>query len=358
MNLKLNKIKYSKRHRSFLSQNIDHLFKLIFGRKKYGFKKDLKLVLLVLPFVFVSCTNTKSSKDDNRIESNLEEHTDTLDQEEKSKSIELIVNKDVPIRSYFKWMDSIVAEHNENNNYVIDEYIIVHNNKWIIDTLAHTDYYYLMDKGIFNEDSQALLALEKEQVLVIPDSIETEQLKMRISNTSLDLNIPEFRLRIIQDDKEIYKFPVRVGKVGRKYMAMARSEVQMRTQTGTGEIIRVNKKPTFANPINNLKYTTTSRDDKKRTQLPAIPWLEPSIDGRSVGQLIHPTTNLETLEKASSNGCIGLRESDAWIVYYYAPLGTKVVIRYDLEGENDDGEPVEFENIYPGFEKKEVKLKT
>ncbi|MBJ7881374.1 L,D-transpeptidase [Gelidibacter salicanalis] len=259
------------------------------------------------------------------------------------------VNKDVPIRGYFKWMDSVVADHNQRHSYDINEYILVHHNKWIIDTLAHTDYYYLMDKGIFNEDSQSLVALQKNQVLIIPDSLETQNLRIQLSHTFLELNIPEFRIRIIQDDKELYKFPVRVGKVGKKYMEMAKGNVDMRTKPGVGEIIRVNKKPTFANPTTNRKYHRTTRDDGKSTMLPAIPWLEPSINGRSLGQLIHPTTNLETLGKASSNGCIGLRESDAWIVYYYAPLGTKIVIKYELQGKNNQGELVSFKDIYPGF---------
>lgn len=299
-------------------------------------------LLLIFSLTLVSCLNTTKSNSD--------EDKSTHDNKLAEIPIEMIVNKDVPIRSYFKWMDSIVAEHNQTHNYPIDEYIIVHNNNWIIDTLAHTDYYYLMDKGIFNEDSQSLLALKKDQVLLIPDSIQTQKIRTQLDSTSLELNIPEFRLRIIQEGKEIYKFPVRVGKVGKKYLAMAKGNVDMRTQTGEGEIIRVNKKPTFANPQNNRKYVRTNRDDGKNTALPAIPWIEPSIDGRSVGQLIHPTTNLATLEKPSSNGCIGLRESDAWIVYYYAPLGTKVVVKYELQGKNDAGEEVQFENIYPGFE--------
>lgn len=309
------------------------------------------IVLLISSLMLVGCLNSKKV-DINEETSNeiVIAETDSLKQEITPSSIELIVNKDVPIRSYFKWMDSIVADHNQTHNYPIDEYIIVHRNIWIIDTLAHTDYYYLMDKGIFNEDSQSLIALQKDQVLIIPDSLEAQNLRTQLCNTYLELNIPEFRLRIFQDEKEIYKFPVRVGKTGKKYMAMAKGTVDMRTKPGIGEIIRVNKNPTFANPTTNLKYTKTNRDDGKRTALPAIPWLEPSINGRSVGQLIHPTTNLVTLEKASSNGCIGLRESDAWIVYYYAPLGTKVIIKYELQGKNDAGETVEFENIYPGFE--------
>lgn len=308
----------------------------------------MKHILIVfLSLTFVGCINSNKTTHEGQPEADL---NDTLKVEEQVIPIEVVVNKDVPISSYFKWMDSIVANHNQAHNYSIDEYLIVHHNKWIIDTLANTDYYYLMDKGIFNEDSQALIALEKDQVLRIPDSLEAQDLKTQLSNTYLELNIPEFRLRIIQNEKELYKFPVRVGKVGKKYMAMAKGNVDMKTKTGNGEIVRVNKEPTFANPVNNRPYKKTVRDDGKVTALPAIPWLEPSINGMRVGQLIHPTTNLATLERASSNGCIGLRESHAWIVYYYAPLGTKLVSKYELQGTNDEGESVTFKDIYPGFE--------
>lgn len=170
--------------------------------------------------------------------------------------------------------------------------------------------------------------------------------------THLEINIPEFKLQIIQDGRELYNFLVRVGRNDKVYMAMAKREVDMRTMPGKGEIIRVNKNPAFINPQNNLRYYTTKRDDGKRTSLPAIPWLEPAIEGRRIGQLIHPTTNLETLGKAISNGCIGLRESDAWIVYYYAPIGTKVHFKYELERLNNKGETLRFKDIYPGYENK------
>ena len=63
------------------------------------------------------------------------------------------------------------------------------------------------------------------------------------------------------------------------------------------------------------------------------------------GQLIHPTTNPESLGKAYSNGCIGTKEADAWVIYYYAPLSTKVIIRYDLTVKKD-GEKQELKDIY------------
>src|SRR5690554_2549259 len=190
------------------------------------------IILLSFSLILVGCQNAnkvdieEKSNNNNNIEI---VETDSLKQE-IAKPIEIVVNKDVPIRSYFKWMDGIVADYNQAHNYEVDEYIIVHNNKWIIDTLAHTDYYYLMDRGIFNEDSQSLLALTKNQVLVIPDSIQTQNIKAQLCNTSLELNIPEFRLRIIQNEKEIYKFPVRVGQTGKRYMAMAKATVDMRTK--------------------------------------------------------------------------------------------------------------------------------
>lgn len=307
-----------------------------------------RILFFALPLIILSCQN--SEKKDGGKTTDLE-NTGMA----KEAPIKIHLDKDVPIKSYFKWMDSIVEEHNAKHNYAIDEYIIVHNNSWIIDTLAHTDYYYLQEKGIYSEDPQALLALTKSQVVLIPDSIQTQKLRENLSNTHLELNIPEYRLRIIQNDQELYKFPVRVGKTGSKYMAMAKRKVDMRTMPGIGEIIRVNKDPVYMNPVDNKKYEKTNRDDGKRTGLPAIPWLEPAINGRSIGQLIHPTTNLATLEKTASNGCIGLRESDAWITYYYAPMGTKVVIKYELEGKNEQGETLQYEDIYPGFDKIEMK---
>ncbi|EPR73789.1 hypothetical protein ADIWIN_1149 [Winogradskyella psychrotolerans RS-3] len=249
-------------------------------------------------------------------------------------------------------MDSLVTTQNEKSNYSIDEYIIVRFNPWILDTLAHTDYYYLKEKGIFNEDSQSLLALQKGQILVLPDSIQTLNIRERMANTYIDVNVPEFKLRIIENGKELHRFPVRVGQNNQRYLEMAKREVDMRTKPGIGKIVRVNKAPLFINPKDNHKYYTTKRDDNNVTKLPAIPWIEPEINGQRFGQLIHPTTNMATLGKAYSNGCIGLRESDAWFVYYYAPLNTKVVIRYDLRGKDEEGNDIQLTNIYPGFENK------
>ena len=74
--------------------------------------------------------------------------------------------------------------------------------------------------------------------------------------------------------------------------------------------------------------------------------METEINGIKNGQLIHPTTNPETLNKAYSNGCIGTKEADAWVIYYYAPIGTKIKIRYDLNDVDSRGKPVILKDIY------------
>jgi L,D-transpeptidase ErfK/SrfK len=128
----------------------------------------------------------------------------------------------------------------------------------------------------------------------------------------------------------------------------------LRTSTGTGTIARINKNPKYINPVDNEVYEETTRDDGKVTKLPRIPWLDPKLDGRRIGQLIHPTTNPNSLGKAFSNGCIGLKEADAWRVYYYAPIGTKVVFRYDLQVVNPAGDTIRLRDIY-GYAKKKKK---
>lgn len=127
---------------------------------------------------------------------------------------------------------------------------------------------------------------------------------------------------------------------------MAGREISLRTPIGEGEIVRIEKNPTFINPSNNHRYYATRRDDGMYTKLPLIPWLEPSIGGVRPGALIHPTTNPETLGKAYSNGCVGTPEGAAWRIYYYAPLGTKVRFRYDLDIVTEAGDTLHLEDIY------------
>ncbi|SMO64677.1 L,D-transpeptidase [Fodinibius sediminis] len=252
----------------------------------------------------------------------------------------------VKVKDYFEVMDDIVHRYDSLLSYPVSEHLIIRNNPWVIDSLAATDYYHLKERGITNLDPKELPIFRPGQHLVIPDSAAADSLNRLFKQTYLDLNIPEFKLRVRQGERTVYEFPVRVGRDERKYLAMAGRVMDLRTRSGEGTIVRHIKNPVFINPVNNHVYHVTRRDDGTVTRLPNIPWLEPEINGVRYGQLIHPTTNIETLGKAYSNGCIGTSEAAAWYLYYYAPPGTRIVIRYDLEIVDENGRTTRLQNVY------------
>ena len=180
----------------------------------------------------------------------------------------------------------------------------------------------------------------------IPSKEQTEAIMSRLSRICIDVNIPEYKLRIYEGDIVVHECPVRVGKNERKYLSLAGHEVDLRTPIGKGTIVRIARDPWYINPVNGKRYHRTRRDDGRYTALPRIPFLEPEIDHRRGGALIHPTTNRSTLGKAISNGCVGLSEADAWTVYYHAPLGTCVRFRYELAVRDSLGKEVRMEDIY------------
>ena len=256
------------------------------------------------------------------------------------------VPRDIRIASYFAFMDSLVAKYDTLTPYPLSEHLIVRANSWIIDTLENTDYYRRIALGRFVFDQRAEVVLKAGDTLLLPGPQTAAGLLAMMNATRLDINIPSFRLQIIEGDRTLYSFPVRVGKNQHKFLAMAGREADLRTLTGTGEIIRINRNPVFYDPVTGKSFKYTKRDDRNYTLMPQIPWLEPAIDGRRYGQMIHPTTNPATLGKAASNGCIGLGEADSWRVYYYAPMGTGVVIRYDLTEVTKQGDTLRYKDIY------------
>jgi len=256
------------------------------------------------------------------------------------------ITHDIAISEYFDYMDSLVNAYDSVVPYSLSEHLLVHANPWIIDTLANTDYYRMMARDSFVYDQRKLLVLKSMDSIMIPDSLLAVSLMNSFKKTHLDINIPEFKFRIYKDTALLYTFPVRVGKNTKKYLAMGDKITDLRTITGRGEIVRLERNPKFYNPVDQKRFYLTKRDDKKTTLMPQIPWIETEVNGVRNGQMIHPTTNPKTLGKASSNGCIGTRESDAWIIYYYAPLGTAITIRYDLEIHNEIGTNVKLKDIY------------
>lgn len=256
------------------------------------------------------------------------------------------VTKAVNIGAYFKFVDAIVQQYDSLVPYPLTEHLLVRANAWLIDTLENTDYYHLMERDSFVYDQRQMLALRPGDTLYLPGEKTAATLLNRMQATYLDINIPSFQLRIVEGDSVLHTFPVRVGKNQKKFLALAGNLVDLRTRTGTGEIVRISRDPLFLDPVTGKKFKYTRRDDRRTTRMPLIPWIEPSINGIRHGQMIHPTTNPSTLGKASSNGCIGLKEADAWRVYYYAPIGTKVVVRYDLMEILATGDTLRYEDVY------------
>lgn len=261
------------------------------------------------------------------------------------------VAQPVVVAGYFQFMDDLVQQYDSLVPYPLSEHLIVRANPWLLDTLENTDYYRQMERGNFVADQRKMVVLHPGDTLSLPGPKTAETLLSKIQNTRLDINIPAFQLHIIEGDSILYTFPVRVGKKQDKFLAMAGREVDLRTQTGSGEIVRINRFPVFYDPVTGQEFKYTKRDDRKTTRMPQIPWLEPAIEGRRIGQMIHPTTNPKTLGKAASNGCIGTREADAWRIYYHAPVGTKVTIRYDLMEITAQGDTLRWKDVYE-YEKK------
>ena len=258
----------------------------------------------------------------------------------------IIVPKNVKIKNYFNYLDSVVKSINETESYNLTEHLFVRFNPWIIDSLAATDYYSMIEKDSFVYNQKEMIVLKKGDQLLVPDSTAIDSLLTIFNSTFLDINIPEYKLRVCMDSVILYDFPVRVGRNEKKYLRMGDRVTDLKTKTGMGTIVNHVKDPDYYNPATGRQYFLTRRDDDKLTKLPQIPWIETEINGVRNGQLIHPTTNPNTLSKAYSNGCIGTKEGDAWIIYYYAPINAKVVIRYDLSVVNNIGDTIHFKNIY------------
>lgn len=240
------------------------------------------------------------------------------------------IPNDVLVNHYFEVMDSVCRAVDSTFGIQLTEYELVHGNRWILDSLMSFDYYTAQERGIFIADQKLCRVLKAGDVLEVPDTASLNAIRGMLRSIRIDVNIPEYTLRIFQDDSLLHQCLVRVGKNERKYLALAGHEVDLRTPVGEGRIVRIERNPIYINPVDGHRYKTTRRDDDRYTQLPRIPFLEPEINGVRSGALIHPTTNRSTLGRAISNGCVGLSEADAWMVYYYAPLGTRVRFRYDL----------------------------
>ena len=297
------------------------------------------LILLVISPLFCCLKNQNNHIVFSNIKNSI-----TLSDTFKLKAI--VIEKPVTIKNYFKFIDSIVKKYDSLTPYTLNEHLLIRYNTWIIDTLKNTDYYILQARGNFVYRQKDLVVLHKGDSIVFPDLKVAKKILGSFKKTTIDINIPEFKLRIIEDTTMLYEFPIRVGRPEKKFLKMTNRITNLKTKTGRGTVVNHIRNPNYYNPVDGHQYFITKRDDGKVTELPQIPFLETEINGVRSGQNIHPTTNPVTLGKAYSNGCIGTKEADAWVIYYYAPVDTRICIRYDLNVINSNGEKQVLKDVY------------
>lgn len=258
----------------------------------------------------------------------------------------ITLTRNIIIENYFQFLDSLVSKYDSLTPYKLTEHLLVRANPWIINTLQNTDYYRMKAKDSFIYDQKKMVVLPQGESIIIPDVSIAEKIFNSFKNTTIDINIPEFKLHIYENQEMLYEFPIRVGKNEKKYLEMSGRMQDLRTKTGVGKIVKHIRNPRYVNPVNNHEYFVTKRDDDKVTKLPQIPFLETELNGQRYGQLIHPTTNPITLGNPASNGCIGTKEADAWVIYYYSPINTKITIRYDLTISDKNDKYIILDDIY------------
>jgi L,D-transpeptidase ErfK/SrfK len=256
------------------------------------------------------------------------------------------------MKNYFSYIDKVVSKFNDTLDYKINEYTLINNNSWIIDTLASTDYYLKKKSGKKIKNQKELVILPKGTILRIPTAFQNNAIIQNLLANNVIINVPEYKLKIFNNGLLIKDALVRVGRNESRYLASIDKYTDLRTKSGKGKIHSTEKNPTWINPVDGHKYTETTRDDKQKTVMPITPSITMNINNVVTGQLIHATTNPSTLGKAYSNGCIGTNEYDIWYIYYYSPPGVFVEIKYDLNPLNTDETLDDLIDIYKQSEHK------
>lgn len=256
------------------------------------------------------------------------------------------MDRSIRVKDFFQWMDSIVLTYDSITERKLSELHLIHANPWIMTRLIDTDYYIQKKLGNQIPNQREMVILHKEDSLRIPSEYLIDSIMTRINCMVLDVNIPEYTLRILEQDTVIYQFSVRVGRRGTRFLPYLKREIRMQTIIGEGQVIQKLRDPIFINFKTGKQYMNTRRDDGYTTRMPLVPAIIPEINGIPSNQVIHATTNPNTLGKAYSHGCIGINEPAAWIVYYYSIIGTPVIFRYDLWISNDQGDSIYLEDIY------------
>lgn len=257
-----------------------------------------------------------------------------------------LVEQDISIKKFFPWVWNLVSRYDSLVPYELSEQLLVHANPWLIDSFAHSDYYHLMAQDIFVYDQRQYIILRKGDSLEIPSPLTAERLENKLARIRIDVNLPEYSLRLMRGDSLLDSFPIRIGQHRKKFLPSENRTVDLRTVIGKGFIYQFNYEPKYINFTTGSEYLQTRRDDNKLTLMPLIPTIETEINGICYGQLIHPTTNPNSLGKAYSHGCMGTREGDAWRIYFHSRKGTPIDIRYDLKIMDEQGDSIILEDVY------------
>lgn len=306
------------------------------------------LISLTLILIY-SCNQPPADQPPLNVSTNVVEPRSKQSEPIIQKPTYVIIKNNVWMKDYFTFIDQVVdsAFHSDD---LLKEYLLVNANPWLIDSLRCKDYYQQKKKGILVYDDAQQMILHAGDSLLIPDSIAIDSLTHRLTSTRIDVNLPEFRLRIIQESDTLLTCRVRIGRNAKEYVEFYQREVDFQTPIGEGEIVKARRDPKFIDLQSGEEYVETKRDDGRRTKMPITPSLEPSINGKFSGTLIHATTNPKSLGKASSHGCVGTSEPDIWSIYYYCPPGTKVNFRYDLEVIDKQGKTIHLKDVYQLYE--------
>ncbi|WNH10624.1 L,D-transpeptidase [Thalassobellus suaedae] len=205
------------------------------------FKQLLFFGLILLAAI----TFYSSNKNDN-----LKKPSNIIVQSSLIKYISIVVDKPITIEHYFQFLDSIVNKYDSVTSYKLSEHLLVRANSWIIDTLKNTDYYIMKARDSFIYNQKKMIVIPKGTYITIPDSTTAIKLLNSFKKTTIDINIPEFKLRIYEDLIKLYEFPIRVGRNENKYLKMAGRVLDLKTKTGSGFIVRHVRNPSYYNPVN------------------------------------------------------------------------------------------------------------
>lgn len=309
------------------------------------FQQHFLLFGYILPgLILAMCTNQQKPIQQAEVSITLD--SVTIQGHETIRAQVIKIEADVTMEQYFSFIDQVVEKIDTTSGRMVNEYTLVHSNPWILDSLRATDYYIQKHRGNFLYDQRKKIIFHRGDSLIIPDSARIASINSRLKTTRIDVNIPEFTLRLIQGVDTLLSTRVRVGQNQKKYLGSMNRMTDLRTPIGEGQIINVFREPRYVDLETGQPYEETKRDDGRITKMPIVPSLEPTINGIRSGTMIHATTNPRSLGKASSHGCIGTTEADAWTIYYHCPVGTPVVFRYNLKVINAQRDTILLKDIY------------